>query len=252
MRKELPELSVDELLELQQLAWWDVNTFERYKLRRLYGEPMAYIRWRKEFPYWEDGDIVRIAMDPRAYVSNLESIHLVQTVADVIPERGSVLEVGVGSWCLSILLSKLRDDLARHDASDLSPHALKLAHENITYHWCTISLYESDVCRDLNIDEPDVIMADMPYGYGEETNAPTSNMSDFVHMPACALYDFRWNIASYVEIIKSAQAKWWRSKCYFEIWPMWTKELQPEMPDNATWNIIEIITGAYRILNVEL
>lgn len=84
--KDSKNLPPEEIEELRSLSKGNEACFKQYLLRRGYGEPLAYIRGFENFVYNETGDFVTIQMDPRAYVTNIESIELAKEAARLIPE----------------------------------------------------------------------------------------------------------------------------------------------------------------------
>ena len=127
--------------------------------RRKKNEPIAYIINKKSF--WRDNFITnRDVLIPRP-----DSEHLVEQTLKLIkknqPKR--ILDVGVGSGCLSISILKERL-YCKCDAIDLSENALKLAKINANIHQLSdrIKFYKRDVDNFYN-DKYDLVISNPPY-----------------------------------------------------------------------------------------
>ncbi len=127
--------------------------------RRKKKEPIAYITNNKYF--WKDKFVtVKDVLIPRP-----DSEHLVEQTLRFIKKDQSkrILDVGVGSGCLSISILKERP-YCKFDAIDLSKNALKLAKINANLHQLSdrIKFYKRDVDNFCN-DKYDLIISNPPY-----------------------------------------------------------------------------------------
>ena len=127
--------------------------------RRQKNEPIAYITnnksfWREEFITNKD------VLIPRP-----DSEHLVEQTLKIIKKDQAkrILDVGVGSGCLSISILKERLK-CKCVAIDLSKNALKLAKINANLHQLSdrIKFYKRDVDNFYN-DKYDLIISNPPY-----------------------------------------------------------------------------------------
>ena len=141
-----------------------INEDEREKYinlvnRRKKKEPIAYITNSKGF--WRDNFIT----DENVLIPRPDSEHLVEQSLRIIKKNQfkRLLDVGVGSGCLSI--SVLKERLyCKCDAIDLSKNALKLAKINANLHQLSnrIKFYKRDVDNFYN-DKYDLIISNPPY-----------------------------------------------------------------------------------------
>ena len=135
---------------------------EKYFLlvnRRKKNEPIAYITNNKDF--WKDTFVTsKDALIPRP-----DSEHLVEETLRLIQKKHAkrILDVGVGSGCLSISLLKERP-FCKCDAIDTSKNALKLAKINANLHQIIdrIKFYKRDVDNFYN-DKYDLVISNPPY-----------------------------------------------------------------------------------------
>ena len=127
--------------------------------RRKKKEPIAYITNTKSF--WRD----KFITNESALIPRPDSEHLVEQSLKIIKKNQSkrILDVGVGSGCLSISILKERL-YCKCDAIDSSKNALKLAKINANLHQLSdrIKFYKRDVDNFYN-DKYDLIISNPPY-----------------------------------------------------------------------------------------
>jgi len=127
--------------------------------RRKKKEPIAYITNTKNF--WRD----KFITNENALIPRPDSEHLVEHSLKIIKKNQSkrILDVGVGSGCLSISILKERL-YCKCDAIDLSKNALKLAKINANLHQLSdrIKFYKRDVDNFCN-DKYDLVISNPPY-----------------------------------------------------------------------------------------
>ena len=133
--------------------------FLNFVYRRKKNEPIAYITNNKSF--WRDNfKINKSVLIPRP-----DSEHLVEQTLKLIKKNQAkrILDVGVGSGCLSISILKERP-LCKCDAIDPSKNALKLAEINANLHQLLnrINFYKRDVDNFYN-DKYDLVISNPPY-----------------------------------------------------------------------------------------
>ena len=127
--------------------------------RRKKKEPIAYITSNKSF--WRDDFIT----NKNTLIPRPDSEHLVEQTLRIIKKDQAkrILDVGVGSGCLSISILKERQ-CCKCDAIDLSKNALKVAKINANLHQLLdrIKFYKRDVDNFCN-DKYDLIISNPPY-----------------------------------------------------------------------------------------
>jgi len=127
--------------------------------RRKKNEPIAYITNTKSF--WRDNFIT----NKNALIPRPDSEHLVEQTLRLIKKEQAkrILDVGVGSGCLSISILKERPN-CKCDAIDTSKNALKLAEINAKLHQLLdrIKFHKRDV-DNFCIDKYDLIISNPPY-----------------------------------------------------------------------------------------
>ena len=127
--------------------------------RRKKNEPIAYITNNKSF--WRDNFIT----NKNALIPRPDSEHLVEQSLKLIKkiQAKKILDVGVGSGCLSISILKERPN-CKLDAIDISKNALKLARINANLHLLVdrIKFFKRDVDNFYN-DKYDLIISNPPY-----------------------------------------------------------------------------------------
>ena len=127
--------------------------------RRKKNEPIAYITNYKSF--WRD----KFITNKNVLIPRPDSEHLVEQALRIIEKNQAkkILDVGVGSGCLSISILKERP-YCKCDAIDLSKNALKVAKINANLHQLInrIKFYKRDVDNFYN-DKYDLIISNPPY-----------------------------------------------------------------------------------------
>ncbi len=127
--------------------------------RRKKKEPIAYITNTKSF--WRD----KFITNENVLIPRPDSEHLVEQSLKIIKKNQfkRLLDIGVGSGCLSISILKERL-YCKCDAIDLSKNALKLAKINANLHQLSdrIKFYKRDVDNFYN-DKYDLIISNPPY-----------------------------------------------------------------------------------------
>ncbi len=169
------------LLAHPDAAIEDAEAFEATLMRRVAGEPIAYIRGFKE---WRS---LRIRTDARALIPRPETELLAEAAMTEIAARLARDDETVIAWDLAtgsgavalVLVLRFRRALElgrlRLIASDVSPDALELAAENLAAHG--VESLASLACADLlepagdSLPQPDVIVANLPYVASAEVDA---------------------------------------------------------------------------------
>jgi release factor glutamine methyltransferase len=160
--------------------------------RRADGEPIAYIRGYKE---WRS---LRVRTDRRALIPRPETELLADAALAEVGTRlasspaGVVLwDVGTGTGAISLVVA--RETAAaraggrlRLVASDVSPHALRLAAENLEGHGLAdaVTLVEADLLERAGHlhPRPDVVVANLPYVPSSDVEHGTGSMRHEPHL----------------------------------------------------------------------
>lgn len=153
--------------------------FEALLVRRLAGEPVAYLTGRREF-YGRTFEVGPAVLIPRP-----ETEHLVELALERLPpgEAASVLDLGTGSGCIAITLA-LEQPLARVTAVDRSSAALAVARRNADILNATVEFLDSDWFAALGGRRFDLIVANPPY---VASGDPHLSQGDLRFEPAAAL-----------------------------------------------------------------
>lgn len=127
--------------------------------RRLTGEPVAYLFGEREF-YGRPFQVDRRVLIPRP-----ETEHLIeQALAEELPLRPWILDVGTGSGILAVTLA-LEIPGARVVATDLSAGALAVAAGNARRLGASgrVSLVRTDLMSGLDLARFDLVVSNPPY-----------------------------------------------------------------------------------------
>jgi release factor glutamine methyltransferase len=172
----------------------DATALDTLIVRRISGEPIAYLRGFKE---WRS---LRIRTDARALVPRPETELLLDGAVTEISARMArddapivAWEPATGTGAVAVALAlRYREAIAlgrlRLIASDLSADALELAAENLEVHG--VAPLVDLACADLlepaggSLPRPDVVVANLPYVPSDEVRAPGRGLD---HEPLIAL-----------------------------------------------------------------
>lgn len=165
-------LRSDELIPPDRQA-----EFETLLLRRLAGEPVAYITGRKAFRSLD------LYVDHRALIPRPETELMVDLALDWLgrhPRPARVIDVGTGSGAIALSIAH---ELDREDvtivASDVSSDALEVAAVNrrrLGFEQ-RVALVQADLL-DFEHDGFDLILANLPYLRPDQRNASIANEPD--------------------------------------------------------------------------
>jgi len=173
----------DRLLALAAGA--DGARLAQLRQRVAAGEPAPYVAGFLEFRGR------RFASDRRAYITDPEASHLIDTVNSqgrrLEAELGRplrVLEFGVGAGTLAITL-KLENPQWSLGGLDIDPPALELGRENARAHGVDIDLIESDYLSGwpAGAPAPDLMFADPPWGDAEDLYDEVRDEAWYRQMP---------------------------------------------------------------------
>jgi release factor glutamine methyltransferase len=136
-----------------------VARLERNVLRRLAGEPMAYITGSKEF--WS----LDLAVTPATLVPRPETEVLVDLALSEIPREAdwSILDLGTGSGAIAVALASERP-LCTITAVDRSAEALQVAAQNVReLNLANVTCVEGNWTEPVRGGVFDIIVSNPPY-----------------------------------------------------------------------------------------
>ncbi len=154
---------------------------ESILLRLLQFEPIQYVQGKARF--W--GRTFKVA--PGVLIPRPETEELVEVMLRDIPFDAHILDIGTGSGCIAVTLSKERPQ-AEVVAWDVSDKAILLAQENNALLGAKVSFEQCDVLQVAPTDEAcfDVIVSNPPYVLDKERADMEPNVLDWE--PELALF----------------------------------------------------------------
>jgi release factor glutamine methyltransferase len=159
--------------------------FRQLLERRLTGEPTAYLFGEREF-YGRSFQV-----DPRVLIPRPETEHLVEAaLAEPLPERPWILDVGTGSGILAVTLA-MEIPGARVVATDVSPGALAVASSNARRLGVRgvrgrVFPVGADLAGGLDLTRFDLVVSNPPYV--DWSDAPTLSPEVYNFEPHVALF----------------------------------------------------------------
>jgi release factor glutamine methyltransferase len=151
----------------------DEQRFRDLLERRLKGEPVAYLLGEREFY----GRTFRV--DSRVLIPRPETEHLIEAaLAERLPERPRILDVGTGSGCVAVTLA-LEIPGARVAATDLSPGALEVARGNARRLGARVAFVRTDLADGLDLSPFDLVVSNPPYVDRSEAPEISPEVLDF-------------------------------------------------------------------------
>ena len=151
-----------------------LNRLKRY-------EPLQYILGETTF------DGLTFEVSPAVLIPRPETVELVDWIAGDFPQKGvRVLDIGTGSGCIPISLSK-RLDSPIVSAWDISSAALSVARRNAVRNEVSVDFQQVDVLQeDVPLIEVDVLVSNPPYIGESEKKDMERNVLDWE--PELALF----------------------------------------------------------------
>ena len=140
--------------------------------RRLNGEPLQYIE--EYIPFYS----IQINVDQRCLIPRPETEFLIELVKNKSDNPKKILDVGTGTGCIALMLKKLYPE-STVDACDISLEVLDLAKENSEINNLEINLFQSDLLRDVEEVDYDIIVANLPYIPTETLSNLESEVVDY-------------------------------------------------------------------------
>ncbi len=175
----LLNLTSEEVLihDDRALSSTDLEQLEAMVQRRLAFEPIALILGVKEF--------FGLAMDVRkqVLVPRPETESLVEGVLQWIDDRslssGTILDVGTGSGCIAVTLSKILGPSFRVMALDISDHALALTKRNIEKHRVPVNVHKFDFEKTEWVEPWTILISNPPYIPRAELSQLSRDIQDY-------------------------------------------------------------------------
>ena len=145
----------------------------------------------------------RINVDQRALIPRFETEGLIELVLNTIKKYSlnvhDILDIGTGSGCIDIVLSKKLDKVSI-DSIDISKYAIELANENYDLNNITnVTALVSDVFKYEPDYKYDLIISNPPYVDINEEVSP-----EIKYEPTIAIYADDKGLKYYKHIIKEA------------------------------------------------
>ncbi len=221
----------------------DQEVYNNYISRRCGGTPLQYITNEQEFmglPFYVDENVLIPRQDT-------------ETLVEILIERGKlksfkrIIEVGVGSGCISISLAKFLPE-TKITGIDISQEALKIAQKNAEKNQVesNVEWVYGDLLKDFKSKElVDLIVSNPPYITSEDCSELEEDVRE--HEPMLALDGGEDGLGFYREITK--QAKNYLIKggmLAYEIGYNQSKDVSQIMKENGFVQIEEIKDLAYK------
>ncbi len=255
----------------KRLSAYQLTRLSALARRRQNGEPMAYLLGYKDF-YGLRFKVNKYVLIPRPetemVVDQVKSLKLKVESREPI----KILDIGTGSGCIAISLArqfKIQDSRFKIYASDISAKALKVAKENAkillspprkdhihtsTYE-CGVTFIKSDLLENIKF-VPDVIIANLPYGWKQWKNNATAATVGLKFEPKEALFTKENGLYEIKRLLKQiAQMPKKPSLVYLEFDPRQKTELNKQIKKylpkasiifhrdlNKFWRNVEIFT----------
>jgi len=138
--------------------------FGRALCQRCHGVPLQYLTGEQQF-----FDLV-LGVAPGVFVPRPETEVLVERALEVLPDRGTVVDVGTGTGAVALAIKRFRP-AASVWATDVSVDAARVARANASRHGLGIEVVPGDLFSKLPGDlrgGVDLVVANPPYVTREE------------------------------------------------------------------------------------
>lgn len=153
--------------------------------RRVSGEPVSHIINNRQF-YGLDFYVDSNVLDPRPDSEILVAETI--AIAKYLDKDLSMLELGVGSGCLSIAITLNCNNIKKVTACDINPKSLEVCKKNVYNHGLVdrFNLSESDLFLNISNDNKfDIIISNPPYIKSKDIEKLQIEVKD--HEPIVAL-----------------------------------------------------------------
>ncbi len=177
----------------------EVEEYRQLIIRRVKGEPVAYITGKKEF-FGFEFKVKRGVLIPRPETETLveEALKLLKG------KKGQrIVDVGTGSGCIAITVCKLTKGENRVIGVDISKEALKVAKENAKRLKCQVQFVRTSLLKGLK-GPFDAIISNPPYiGIGDKR----VEREVVKYEPAVALFAGRTGLEFIEKLIRDSYGK---------------------------------------------
>lgn len=228
--------------------------FESFLKRRASGEPLQYILGETEFYGY------RIKVDKNVLIPRPETEQLVERVLEDIDRSGReslrILEIGTGSGCISIALSKeLEKKNIEYNitGTDISEEAVRVAVENISINEAkNLQLIVEDFMGIDSLEDYDYIVSNPPYISMEDFLLLDTGIKE--HEPDVALTDKSDGLTFYRKMFTLLKEKSSQIKLFCEIGHEQKEKLQQLLKDQniSDYNFYKDYNGIDRIMEVKV
>lgn len=167
---------------LDRMSVSDKTTLDEYLKRLESGEPIQYVIGKETF-YDREFHVAPEVLIPRPETETL--ISEVINYANNHKSKRNILDIGTGSGCIAITLSK-EIDHANITAWDISDAALIIARENATRIGADIEFQRVDILNNNHEYQYDIIVSNPPYICEKEKEEMEDNV--LCHEPHIALF----------------------------------------------------------------
>ena len=181
--------------ENDALSAEQVNNISGLLLRRMQGEPIAYLTGEREFFG------LSLKVTPDVLIPRPETELLVELAMEKLPQAGRVADLGTGSGAVAIALAHTRRD-AQVIATDISDAALAVARDNAEHHRVKIQFMRSDWFGMLD-GVFDLVVSNPPYIAASDAHL---SQGDLRFEPVSALTDHANGMTALSAIIDGAPA----------------------------------------------
>ena len=166
--KNIPEHELARLREkAKELAGSSTEYQSEYSsllTRRVNHEPLQYIE--EYVPFYS----ISLKVDERCLIPRPETEFLIELIKDNIKSPNKILDVGTGSGCIALMMKSLFPD-SEVTGIDVSKDAIELAKENAKLNSLDVSFFESNLLKNVEEKDHDLVIANLPY-------IPTENLNE--------------------------------------------------------------------------
>lgn len=172
-----------------------IKKLSRLIKQRLAGVPVAYLTGHKEF--FELGFYV----DKNVLIPRPETEILVEAVLELAKPRMTIADIGTGSGCVAIALSK-RLPKCDISATDISAKAIEIAKKNNRLNKTKVKFYVGNLLTPIKNKQFDIIAANLPYGWKQWQNNSSAASRGLKFEPQIALFTKQNGLYHYRKLFK--------------------------------------------------
>ncbi len=224
------QIQLNKNEELKNLS---VSQIKNYTKALKTKKPIQYILGETEFY-----DLI-FKVNEHTLIPRPETEELVHAIINENPVSGlNILDIGTGSGCIPISLSKNLNK-ANLASADISSEAIEKAKENACINDVNIKFFNRDILRweDFDWENYDIIVSNPPYVTESEKEKMDANVLD--HEPHTALFVSNHDPLLFYRTIANLASKYLNTngKLYFEINESLGKEMIKLLERNNFTNI---------------